>query len=56
MESVYESLFLLKYYGKWGFKEAYNLPIKLREWFLERLTKQLQQEKEQQEKALKKKK
>jgi len=44
MEGVYEQFFALKYYGGWSFIEAYNLPIKLREWFVERLTKQLKRE------------
>ena len=44
---VYEQLFLLKYYGGWSFIESYSLPIKLREWFLARLTKQFEIEEEQ---------
>tara|TARA_R110000824_G_scaffold340726_3_gene527205 strand:- start:89 stop:316 length:228 start_codon:yes stop_codon:yes gene_type:complete len=44
MESVYEEIFLLKYHGNWGFREAYSLPIKLREWFVGRLLKQKQTE------------
>ena len=45
MEGVYEHFFFLKYYGGWSFTEAYNLPIGLREWFVERLVKQLESEK-----------
>jgi hypothetical protein len=44
MENVYEAFFFLKYSGGWSFSEAYNLPIKLREWFVERLVKQLENE------------
>jgi hypothetical protein len=44
---VYEQLFLLKYDGGWSFIESYSLPIKLREWFLARLTKQFEIEEEQ---------
>ena len=51
MANVYEQFFLLKYHGGWSFIEAYNLPIKLREWFLKRLQKQFEDEKEQHEKA-----
>jgi|TARA_Y100000296_G_C5026556_1_gene182554 hypothetical protein len=36
----------LKYYGGWSFTEAYNLPIKLREWFLARLIRQKKEEQE----------
>jgi len=46
MESVYEQFFFLKYYGGWSFIEAYNLPRQLRNWFVERLTKQLEREAE----------
>ena len=46
MESVYEGFFFLKYSGGWSFSEAYNLPVALRAWFIQRLIKQLQSEKE----------
>jgi hypothetical protein len=46
MENVYEQFFFLKYSGGWSFSEAYNLPIGLRKWFVERLIKQLELEKE----------
>lgn len=46
MESVYEQFFYLKYYGGWSFLEAYNLPVGLRTWFVERLSKQLKEEAE----------
>jgi hypothetical protein len=32
--------------GGWSFYEAYNLPIGLRDWFVGRLTEQLEKEKE----------
>ena len=54
MESVYEQFFLLKYYGSWSFLEAYNLPVKVRAWFLDRLAKQIEKENEEVEKASKK--
>lgn len=53
MENIYEQFFFLKYSGGWSFSEAYNLPIKLREWFVKRLIKQLEDEKEAMEKASK---
>jgi hypothetical protein len=51
MESVYEAFFFLKYSGGWSFSEAYNLPVGLRKWFVERLLKQLEAEKEAIEQA-----
>ena len=44
MENVYEQFFFLKYSGGWSFSEAYNLPIGLRKWFVERLVKQIEKE------------
>tara|TARA_Y100000310_G_scaffold310264_1_gene355301 strand:- start:120 stop:269 length:150 start_codon:yes stop_codon:yes gene_type:complete len=41
---VYEQFFLLKYHGGWSFIEAYNLPTKVRVWFLDRLVKQKKEE------------
>ena len=51
MENVYEQFFFLKYSGGWSFSEAYNLPIGLRLWFLDRLIKQLEAEKEAMDRA-----
>ena len=44
MEAVYEQFFILKYYGSWGFIEAYNLPVGLRRWFLHKLKQQFELE------------
>ena len=52
MQQVYEQFFLLKYYGGWSFIEAYNLPIGLRTWFLDRLVKEKEAEQEANKKAL----
>ena len=46
MLNVYEQFFFLKYSGGWSFAEAYNLPVGLRTWFVNRLIKQLEDEKE----------
>ncbi len=46
MENIYEQFFFLKYSGGWSFSEAYNLPVGLRNWFVERLVRQLEAEKE----------
>jgi len=53
IENVYEQFFFLQYSGGWSLTEAYNLPIGLRSWFVKRLVKQLQDEKEAMEKAQK---
>ena len=51
MQDIYEQFFFLKYSGGWSFSEAYSLPIGLREWFVERLVKQLKDESEAIEQA-----
>jgi|TARA_Y100000310_G_C20500420_1_gene723699 hypothetical protein len=53
MENVYEQFFFLKYSGGWSFIEAYNLPVGLRKWFVERLVKQIEAENEAMERASK---
>jgi hypothetical protein len=45
-KSVYEQMFLLQYYGKWSFIELYNLPVGLRDWFMDRLGKELKEQAE----------
>jgi hypothetical protein len=52
-ENIYEQFFFLKYYGGWSFTEAYNLPVKLREWFVKRLSRQKEEEAEAMERATK---
>ena len=54
MENVYEQFFYLKHHGGWSFIEAYNLPVRLRNWFVERLIKQFEDEKAAVEKNRKK--
>jgi hypothetical protein len=54
MANVYEQFFLLKHHGGWSFIEAYNLPVGLRAWFLNRLIKQFEEEKKQIDVAKKK--
>jgi len=56
MKSVYEQFFALKYHGGWSFIEAYNLPLGLRKWFVERLITEIEREAEGIEKARKKSK
>jgi len=45
---------LLKHFGGWSFIEAYNLPIGLRNWFVTRMAKQFEKEKEEIEKIKRK--
>jgi hypothetical protein len=44
MKGVYEQLFFLKQHGNWGFVESYNLPNKLRQWWVERLSKHIEEQ------------
>jgi len=53
MEDVYEQFFYLKYAGGWSFSEAYNLPVGLRKWFVLRLVRQLDEERDAIENASK---
>ena len=50
-EAIYEQFFLLKYHGSWSIFEAYNLPIHLRNWFVKRLAKQMEDESNEIKKA-----
>ena len=43
---IYEEIFQLKYFAGWSFIEIYNLPVGLRRWFINRLIRQLKEEKE----------
>jgi len=47
LQAVYNQLFDLKYFGGWSFFESYNLPIRMRVWFLEKLHEQKTHEVEQ---------
>ena len=53
MENVYEQFFFLQYNGGWSLSEAYNLPVGLRNWFVKRLIKQLENEREAMQNASK---
>ena len=44
MEQVYEQFFILKHFGGWSFIEAYNLPIGLRDWFVNKLMEHMEAE------------
>jgi hypothetical protein len=47
---MYEQLFLLQHYGSWSFIELYNLPVGLRNWFMERLGKEIENKAERSKK------
>jgi len=51
MQGVYEAFFFLKMHGGWSFIEAYNLQVKLRNWFVQRLSKHFQDQAEEMKKA-----
>lgn len=36
---TYEDIFNLIHHSGWSFTEAYNLPVRLRSWFIDRLIK-----------------
>ena len=44
INSVYEMFFQLKMHGRWDFHELYALPVKLRDWFAERLAKHFKEQ------------
>jgi hypothetical protein len=51
IKNVYDQIFVLKYHGGWSFTEAYNLPVMIRLWFIDRLTKQFEMERDAAERA-----
>jgi len=52
-EVIYEELFALKYHGGFSLFESYSIPVGLRKWFIQRLIRQKEDEKEAMEKAKK---
>jgi len=46
-------LFALKYHGGFSLFESYSIPVGLRKWFIQRLIRQKEDEKEAMEKAKK---
>ena len=50
-EHIYEQFFFLKYHGGYSLFESYNLPIGLRNWFVERLKRQKDEENQHIEKS-----
>ncbi len=50
-ENVYEQIFAMVFHGKLSLIEAYNLPVGLRAWFLKRLQREFEEDKERHEAA-----
>ncbi len=50
-KEIYETFFYMKMFGGWSFIEFYNLPLGLRRWFVEKLSKHLEEEAKQMKKA-----
>jgi len=46
MENVYNQFFFLMYHGGWSLIEAYNLPVGLRSWFIQKIRDQYEFEKD----------
>ena len=53
-KDVYEQMFFMNYVGNWSITELYNLPVGLRNWFVERTIKQKEEEHEALEKSTQK--
>lgn len=56
IKNVYEQFFYLKLHGNWSFWEAYNLPVKMRTWFVQRLSKHYEEQNKEMQKQSRKKK
>ena len=54
MEYVHEQIFYLILHGNWNYYDVYNLPIKVRTWFVQRLSKHFEDKNKEMEKATKK--
>lgn len=50
-ENVYEQMFALVFHGKLSLIEAYNLPVGLRVWFIKRLQREFNEEKQRYDEA-----
>jgi hypothetical protein len=51
IRNIYEQFFYMKYYGGWSLFELYNLPVGLRNWYIQLLSNQKEKENEEIEKA-----
>ena len=46
MEQVYDQFFFMMYHGGLSLIEAYNLPVGLRTWFIQKIKRQFELEKD----------
>lgn len=51
IKDVYEQMFFMNYIGNWSLTELYNLPVGLRQWFVDRTIEQKKKEHERQQEA-----
>lgn len=41
VDAVLEPIFILMYYGGFTYSEAYEIPVEYRNWFIERIVKEI---------------
>jgi len=51
MLQVHEQMFYLIQHGNWNYFDLYDLPIKIRSWFVDRLSKHFEDKNKQIEKS-----
>ena len=51
MLKVHEQMFYLIQHGNWNYFDLYDLPVKIRSWFVERLSKHFEDRNKEIEKA-----
>jgi len=54
MLHVHEQMFYLIQHGNWNYFDVYDLPIKIRMWFVDRLSDHFEQQNKAQEEAARK--
>lgn len=50
MKNVHEEMFYLIMHGNWNYYDVYDLPIKIRSWFVQRLSKHFEDKNKEMEK------
>ena len=54
MLQVHEQIFYLVHHGKWNYFDVYDLPIRIRMWFIDRLSRHFEEENKRAEEQAKK--
>ena len=54
MKRVHEQIFYLVQHGNWNYFDVYDLPVTIRSWFVERLSKHFDDKNKELEKLKKK--